>query len=165
MGDAAFGMTGLDFETAVRCRIPIMTIVLNNSTMAIEIPHMKLSHEKHKARDLGGNYAAMARELGGWSERVEDPGEIGNAFLRARQQTEKAAPACWNSSPARRRRSPTANSAGSCGAHAAHTSRLGAGLPASTASMPSSRIWPILMRALSVELPWCGCRNTFGRPR
>src|SRR2546429_1807798 len=31
MGDAAFGMTGLDFETAVRCGIPILTVVLNNS--------------------------------------------------------------------------------------------------------------------------------------
>jgi hypothetical protein len=78
MGDAAFGMTGLDFETAVRSGIPILTVVLNNSTMAIEIPHMKLSHEKHKARDLGG-----------WSERVEDPGEIANAFRRARRQTEE----------------------------------------------------------------------------
>src|SRR6185312_7897836 len=38
MGDAAFGMTGLDFETAVRAGVPILTIVLNNSTMAIEIP-------------------------------------------------------------------------------------------------------------------------------
>ena len=28
MGDAAFGMTGLDFETAARCGIPITTIVL-----------------------------------------------------------------------------------------------------------------------------------------
>jgi acetolactate synthase-1/2/3 large subunit len=89
MGDAAFGMTGLDFETAVRSQVPILTVVLNNSTMAIEIPHMKLSHEKHKSRDLGGNYAALARELGGWSERVEDPGEIANAFRRARRQTEE----------------------------------------------------------------------------
>ena len=77
MGDAAFGMTGLDFETAVRCGVPICTIVLNNSTMAIEIPHMKLSHEKHHARDLGGSYANLARDLGGWSERVEDPSQIG----------------------------------------------------------------------------------------
>ncbi len=88
MGDAAFGMTGLDFETAVRSGIPICTIVLNNSTMAIEIPHMQLSHEKHKARDLGGNYAALARELGGWSERVEDPEDIANAIVRARKATE-----------------------------------------------------------------------------
>lgn len=88
MGDAAFGMTGLDFETAVRSGIPHCTIVLNNSTMAIEIPHMQLSHEKHKARDLGGNYAALAKDLGGWSERVEDPADIGNAILRAKRATE-----------------------------------------------------------------------------
>jgi acetolactate synthase I/II/III large subunit len=90
MGDAAFGMTGLDFETAVRCGVPICTIVLNNSTMAIEIPHMKLSHEKHHARDLGGSYANLARDLGGWSERVEDPSQVGEAILRARRQTEES---------------------------------------------------------------------------
>ena len=89
MGDAAFGMTGLDFETAVRCGVPICTIVLNNSTMAIEIPHMKLSHERHHARDLGGSYANLARDLGGWSERVEDPAQVGDAILRARRQTEE----------------------------------------------------------------------------
>ncbi len=93
MGDAAFGMVGLDFETAVRAGIPILTIVLNNSTMAIEIPHMKLSHELHKSRDLGGNYANLARDLGGWSERVSDPGGIADAILRARRQTEEGRPA------------------------------------------------------------------------
>src|SRR6185437_8560841 len=88
MGDAAFGMTGLDFETAARCGIPITTIVLNNSTMAIETHAMALSHERYRARDLGGNYANIARDLGGWSERVEDPGQIGEAILRARRQNE-----------------------------------------------------------------------------
>ncbi len=88
MGDAAFGMTGLDIETAVRAGIPSLTIVLNNNTMAIEIPHMKLSHDVHKARDLGGNYANLARELGAWTERVADPNDVANAILRARRATE-----------------------------------------------------------------------------
>jgi acetolactate synthase I/II/III large subunit len=88
MGDAAFGMTGLDFETAVRCGIPITTIVLNNSSMAIETHAMALSHERYRARDLGGHYANLARDLGGWSERVEDPGEIGPAIGRARRQND-----------------------------------------------------------------------------
>jgi thiamine pyrophosphate-dependent acetolactate synthase large subunit-like protein len=57
--------------------------------MAIEIPHMKLSHERHRSRDLGGNYANLARELGGWSERVSDPNEVAPAILRARRQTEE----------------------------------------------------------------------------
>lgn len=89
MGDAAFGMTGLDFETAVRTNIPICTIVLNNNTMAIEIPHMQISHDKFNARDLGGNYAGIARELGGWAERVEDPEDVAGAILRAKKATEE----------------------------------------------------------------------------
>lgn len=88
MGDAAFGMTGLDLETAVRAGIPSLTIVLNNNTMAIEIPHMKLSHEMHRSRDLGGNFADTARSLGAWSERVADPDDVGAAILRARRATE-----------------------------------------------------------------------------
>ncbi len=88
MGDAAFGMTGLDIETAVRAGIPSCTIVLNNNTMAIEIPHMKLSHEKHNSRDLGGNFADTARSLGAWSERVADPNDVAAAILRAKRATE-----------------------------------------------------------------------------
>jgi acetolactate synthase-1/2/3 large subunit len=85
MGDAAFGMTGLDFETAARSGIPITTIVLNNSTMAIETHAMALSHERHRTRDLGGNYANLAQDLGGWGERITDPGEVAGAIQRARR--------------------------------------------------------------------------------
>lgn len=88
MGDAAFGMTGLDFETAVRVDAPICTVVLNNSTMAIETRQMRVSHDLYRTRDLGGRYADIGRDLGGWSERVEDPAELGAAFLRARRETE-----------------------------------------------------------------------------
>ena len=88
MGDAAFGMTGLDFETAVRCGIPILTVVLNNSAMAIEIPHLVVSHDKYGTRDIGGRYADLGRAMGGWSERVERPEDIAAAFGRARKATE-----------------------------------------------------------------------------
>jgi thiamine pyrophosphate-dependent acetolactate synthase large subunit-like protein len=93
MGDAAFGMTGLDFETAVRNQIPVITVVLNNSTMAVEIPHLPISHEKYGSRNIGGSYADLARAMGGWSERVEDPAQIGAAFGRARRVTEDGRPA------------------------------------------------------------------------
>ena len=88
MGDAAFGMTGLDFETAARNSIPILTVVLNNSTMAIETTHMARSHELYGTRDIGGNYADMGRAMGGWAERVADPADVGPAILRARKATE-----------------------------------------------------------------------------
>ena len=88
MGDAAFGMTGLDFETAVRSGIPITTVVLNNSTMAVETHAMETSHELYNSRDLGGNYAEMGRAMGGYAERIEDPAEVVGAFRRARERNE-----------------------------------------------------------------------------
>ncbi len=89
MGDAAFGMVGLDFETAVRSQIPIITVVLNNGTMAVETNAMAASHELYNTRDLGGNYADMGAAMGGYTERIEDPAEIGPAFERARRVTEQ----------------------------------------------------------------------------
>lgn len=83
MGDAAFGMVGLDFETAVRCKIPIITMVLNNSILAVNKENMRIAHERYRARDIGGNYADMARALGGYAERVENPAEIAPAIRRA----------------------------------------------------------------------------------
>jgi acetolactate synthase-1/2/3 large subunit len=89
MGDAAFGMTGLDFETAVRCGIPITTVVLNNSAMAIERHALVVSHERYRARDIGGNYADMGRAMGGYAERVEKPTDIAPAVQRARKANEE----------------------------------------------------------------------------
>ena len=86
MGDAAFGMVGLDFETAVRSGAPITTVVLNNSTMAVETGAMQRSHDLYGTRDLGGNYADLGRAMGGYAERITDPGDIVPAFRRARRQ-------------------------------------------------------------------------------
>jgi acetolactate synthase-1/2/3 large subunit len=85
MGDAAFGMVGLDFETAVRNEIPIVLIVLNNQTMACETRHLRLSHERYRTRDIGGGYADIARALGGWAHRVERPDEVRAAIQAAVQ--------------------------------------------------------------------------------
>jgi thiamine pyrophosphate-dependent acetolactate synthase large subunit-like protein len=89
MGDAAFGMVGLDFETAVRSNIPIITVVLNNSTMAVETRQMADSHGLYGTRDLGGNYADLGKAMGGYAERIEDPNQISAAFTRARKVTEE----------------------------------------------------------------------------
>ncbi|HEY3152161.1 MAG TPA: thiamine pyrophosphate-requiring protein [Candidatus Binatia bacterium] len=88
MGDAAFGMTGLDFETAVRNNIPTLTIVLNNNFMAAETHMMHASHERYGTMNILGNYADLGRSLGGWSERVEEPGQIVGALQRARKVTD-----------------------------------------------------------------------------
>ena len=91
-GDAAIGFTGMDFETAVRERIPIMSILLNNFSMAIELKVMPISTEKYRSTDISGDYAAMARAFGGYGERVTRPEEIIPAILRGIEQTKKGVP-------------------------------------------------------------------------
>jgi thiamine pyrophosphate-dependent acetolactate synthase large subunit-like protein len=92
-GDAAIGFTGMDFETAVRERIPILSILLNNFSMAMELPVMPVSTAKYRATDISGDYATLARAFGGYGERVTDPDEIVPAIRRGVEQTEKGVPA------------------------------------------------------------------------
>ena len=92
-GDAAIGFTGMDFETAVRERIPILSVLLNNFSMAIELPVMKAATEKYRSTDISGHYADMARAFGGYGERVTEPGEIVPAIRRAIRRTEEGTPA------------------------------------------------------------------------
>jgi acetolactate synthase-1/2/3 large subunit len=92
-GDAAIGFTGMDFETAVRERLPILSILLNNSAMAIELPIMPVATECFRATDISGNYADFARALGGYGERVTSPEEIVPAIRRGIAATEAGQPA------------------------------------------------------------------------
>jgi acetolactate synthase-1/2/3 large subunit len=92
-GDAAIGFTGMDFETAVRERIPILSVLLNNFSMAIELPIMKVATEKYRSTDISGNYADMAKAFGGYGERVTQPGEIVPAIKRAVKMTQEGTPA------------------------------------------------------------------------
>ena len=50
--------------TAARENIPILSILLNNHAMAIELPVMPVATEKYRATDISGDYAAFARSLG-----------------------------------------------------------------------------------------------------
>jgi acetolactate synthase-1/2/3 large subunit len=92
-GDAAIGMTGMDFETAVRCQIPILSILFNNFSMAMEFKAMALSREKYKSTDISGNYADWAKALGGYSQRVTDPSEVVHALLAGIAATKAGKPA------------------------------------------------------------------------
>ena len=92
-GDAAIGFTGMDFETAVRERIPILSVLFNNFSMAIEIPIMPISTEKFRSTDISGHYADMAKAFGGYGERVETPDQIIPAIQRGIQKTQEGVPA------------------------------------------------------------------------
>jgi thiamine pyrophosphate-dependent acetolactate synthase large subunit-like protein len=88
-GDAAIGFTGMDFETAVRERIPILSILFNNFSMAIELPIMQVATEKYRSTDISGNYADMAKAFGGYGERITDPNDIIAAIGRGIEATRK----------------------------------------------------------------------------
>lgn len=92
-GDAAIGFTGMDFETAVRERLPILSILFNNFSMAIELPIMEVSTEKYRSTDISGHYADMAIAFGGYGERITEPGEIVAAIKRGVEATQRGQPA------------------------------------------------------------------------
>jgi acetolactate synthase-1/2/3 large subunit len=91
-GDAAIGFTGMDFETAVRERLPIMSILLNNSSMAMELNVMPTATEKYRSTDIGGNYADFARALGGHGERISKVEDIVPAIQRGIAATQAGKP-------------------------------------------------------------------------
>ena len=93
MGDAAIGMVGMDIETAVRNKIGILTIVFNNQIMAIERSHQPYSAESHDSLAHGGDYEMVAKGLGAWSEKVEQPDDFVPALKRAIAVTETGKPA------------------------------------------------------------------------
>jgi acetolactate synthase-1/2/3 large subunit len=92
-GDAAIGFTGTDLETAAREGIPILSILLNNQAMAIELPIMPEATAKYRATDITGDYALFARSLGCHGERVTEAAEIVPALRRAIAAIESGQPA------------------------------------------------------------------------
>ena len=82
MGDAAFGMVGMDFETAVRSALPILTIVMNNGLMGGYGTWMPDAVSRYASNELSGRYADVATALGGHAERVGSPAELRPALER-----------------------------------------------------------------------------------
>jgi acetolactate synthase-1/2/3 large subunit len=77
----------------VRERIPILSILLNNSAMAAELNVMPSATKKYRSTDISGDYSAMARAFGGYGERVTAPDEIIPAIKRGIEQTRNGNPA------------------------------------------------------------------------
>ena len=85
MGDAAFGMSGLDIETSARAGVPITTVVLNNGGMATYPGGFPTAREKFGVSQMQGNYAGLAIAMGAEGIEVTAPGEIAPALIRARE--------------------------------------------------------------------------------
>jgi thiamine pyrophosphate-dependent acetolactate synthase large subunit-like protein len=93
MGDASVGMTGLDLETAVRERIPILTLVLNNSKFGGYEKMLPIATERYGIDHVDGDYTGVAKALGFYAERVEKPVDILPALERGLGMVAKGQPA------------------------------------------------------------------------
>ena len=85
-GDGALGIHLMEFDTAVRHRLPILVVVSNNAGWGIE--------RNSQVADFGADrvigtllrdsrFDLVARALGGHGERVTDPAQIAPALRRA----------------------------------------------------------------------------------
>lgn len=93
MGDASAGMAGLDFETALRERIPILTLLLNNSRFGGYEKMLPLATVRYGIDRVGGDYSGVAKALGFHVERIETPLNVGPAIRRGLEIVEKGYPA------------------------------------------------------------------------
>jgi len=83
MGDTAAGTALMDIETAVREKIPILTVIMNNSAMGGYEHNIPISVEKYGTKYLSGDYSGVAAALGAYTEKITDPNEIAPAIKRA----------------------------------------------------------------------------------
>ena len=93
MGDAAFGMAGLDIETAARNEIGTLTIILNNSVMTNYSHHMPYATEQYGSNSFSGDYAKVAEGLGAYSEVVTEPNQLRSSIKRGISATKNGQPA------------------------------------------------------------------------
>ncbi len=87
LGDGAFGISGMEIDTLVRHRVPVVAVVGNDGAWAqIRGPQIGLYGEARAVATRlgdGTRYDEVAKALGGHGELVEDPAEIGPAIERA----------------------------------------------------------------------------------
>jgi len=83
MGDLAFGMSGLEIETAARNRLGTLTIVFNNGLMGDYEKHIGKSTKLYGTRYITGDYAKIGEGLGAYTEKVDKPDGIIPAVKRA----------------------------------------------------------------------------------
>ncbi|MBA2284176.1 MAG: acetolactate synthase [Ktedonobacteraceae bacterium] len=94
-GDGAFGLNGMEFESMVRQKLPIVSIIGNDGAWG-QIKHPQkamIGHATAAELSPGIRYDKMVEALGGYGELVEDPQEIRPALERA---FASGLPACVN---------------------------------------------------------------------
>jgi len=96
-GDGSFGLNAMEYESAIRQKIPFVGIIGNDGAWGqIKVTQESLYGEGNApAADLDPDtpYEKMVGGLGGYGEKVTDPNEIRPALQRA---FDSGVPACIN---------------------------------------------------------------------
>ncbi len=94
-GDGAFGFSAMEFDTLVRHRVPVVSVVGNNGIWALEKHTMERMLGTSLLADLAPRtrYDQVVEALGGYGELVDRPEEVGPALERAFRS---GLPACVN---------------------------------------------------------------------
>ena len=85
-GDGSFGFNGMDYETALRFKLPMVVVVGNDAAWGqIRLPQIQLfGPEKSPATQLAPTrYDKVVEALGGYGEHVTQPAQIRPALERA----------------------------------------------------------------------------------
>ena len=83
-GDGAFGFNAMEIDTAVRHKAPVLIVVANNGSWAIEVRDQQETHGKVVGTRLQfADHAAMARAFSLHAERVERVEDLPGAIQRA----------------------------------------------------------------------------------
>jgi acetolactate synthase I/II/III large subunit len=85
-GDGCFLMHGQEFATAVKHRLPIIVLVINNNMYGTIRMHQERDYPARVSATALTNpdFAALARAYGGYGETVKTTAEFADAFLRAK---------------------------------------------------------------------------------
>lgn len=93
-GDGSFGFNAMEIDTAARHGAPVLIVVANNGSWAIEVRDQQESHGKVVGTRLQyADHAAMARAFGLHGERVERAEDLAAAIARALAATAQGRPA------------------------------------------------------------------------
>jgi acetolactate synthase-1/2/3 large subunit len=84
-GDGALGFSGMDLDTLVRMKLPVVIVVGNNGIWGLEKHPMRAMYGYDVAADLDqdARYDDVLKALGGAGETVEKAAELPDAFDRA----------------------------------------------------------------------------------
>ncbi len=94
-GDGAFQMFMQELATAVQERAPVLWVVLDNASLGWSKWIQRATGKRYIATDFHAqpDFAALARAMGVYGERLEAPGQVDVALARARRAMEEGSPA------------------------------------------------------------------------